>query len=163
MAQVDYFLKVDGVEGESPDAKLSGQIPLLSWSWGETNSGSESVGLGGGAGKVHMQDIHFTTQMGKHSVKLFLACASGQHIKKATLTCRKAGKDQQPFLVVNLAECFISSYQTGGSSGDALIPIDQFSINFAEIKFEYKEQKDDGTLGGVVPGGWNQKKNTAVA
>ena len=31
-----------------------------------------------------------------------LACASGEHIKKAVLTCRKAGKDQQEFLKYHL-------------------------------------------------------------
>lgn len=35
-AAVDYFLKIDGIEGESQDAAHRGQIDLESWSWGAT-------------------------------------------------------------------------------------------------------------------------------
>ena len=55
---------------------------------------------GGGAGKVSMQDFHFVMTVNKASPKLFLHCADGEHLKKATLTCRKAGKDQQEYLKV---------------------------------------------------------------
>ena len=49
MALVDYFLKLDGIEGESPDSKHKGEIAVESWSWGETQSGSHGFGGGGGA------------------------------------------------------------------------------------------------------------------
>ena len=41
-----------------------------------------------------MQDIHFTMTMDKASPMLFLACATGEHIKTGILTCRKAGEEQ---------------------------------------------------------------------
>ena len=31
---VDYFLKVDGIPGESVDAKHKGEIDVLAFSWG---------------------------------------------------------------------------------------------------------------------------------
>ncbi len=31
---VDYFLEIDGVEGESTDAGHKGEIDVLSFSWG---------------------------------------------------------------------------------------------------------------------------------
>ena len=36
MAAFDYFLKLDGIPGESVDAKHKGEIDVLSWSWGES-------------------------------------------------------------------------------------------------------------------------------
>ena len=56
---VDYFLNLGTVEGESADHKHKGEIDLQSWSFGATNAGSFSMGGGGGAGKVSMQDFHF--------------------------------------------------------------------------------------------------------
>jgi len=147
MAAVDYFLKIDGIDGESAASKHEKEIQLESWSWGETNAGSSSYGGGGGAGKVQMQDFHFVMKVNKASPKLVQSCATGQHIKKATLTCRKAGGDQQEFLKVNFFDLLISSYQTGGSGGSDVIPMDQISFNFVKIEIEYKEQKSDGTLG----------------
>ena len=37
MAQGDFFLKIDGIDGESKDSKHQGSLELDSWSWGETN------------------------------------------------------------------------------------------------------------------------------
>jgi type VI secretion system secreted protein Hcp len=155
----DYFLKIDGIDGESHDSKHKDEIDLLSYSFGASQTGSHSTGGGGGAGKVSMQDFHFTMHINKATPKLLLACASGEHIKKAVLTCRKAGKDQQEFLKVTFTDLLVSSYNTGGSAD---IPMEQISLNFAKIEFEYKEQKPDGTLGGAVKAGYDLKLNKAV-
>ncbi len=159
MATVDYFLKIDGIDGESTDNKHKNEIDVLSWSWGETQSGTMAGGGGGGAGKVAMQDFHFVMKVNKASPKLLQACACGEHIKKAVLICRKAGKDQQEYLKITLSDLIVSSYQTGGSSGSDILPTDQISLNYSKIEVEYKEQKADGTLGGAVKGGWNLKEN----
>jgi len=162
MALVDYFLKIDGIEGESQDAKHKSEIALESWSWGESQSGTHAAGGGGGAGKVAMQDFHFVMKINKASPKLALACASGEHIKKAVLTCRKAGKDQQEFLKITMSDLLVSSYQTGGSGHADIVPTDQISVNFSKIEWDYKEQKADGTLGGSVKSGWDLKAGKAA-
>jgi type VI secretion system secreted protein Hcp len=161
MAAVDFFLKIDGIEGESPDAKHKGEIEIMSFSWGATQTGSFASGGGGGAGKVSMQDFHFTQKMHKGSPKLMLACANGEHIKKAVLTCRKAGKEQQEYLKVTFSDILVASYQSGGNGGDPL-PLEQISLNFAKVEFEYKEQKADGTLAGAIKTGYDLKLNKAV-
>jgi len=162
MAAVDYFLKLDGIEGESMDSKHKGEIDLESWSWGESQTGTFSAGGGGGAGKVAMQDFHFVMKVNKASPKLLLICANGQHIKKAVLTCRKAGKDQQEFLKITFTDLLVSSYQTGGSGHADILPTDQISLNFAKIEYEYKEQKADGSLGGTTKAGWDVKQMIPV-
>jgi len=158
MAQVDYFLKIDGIPGESQDAKHKDEIQVQSYSFGEQQSGTMAFGGGGGAGKVQMQDFHFTMDSNKASPKLFLACATGEHIKKAVLTARKAGKDQQDYLIVTFSDLLVSSFQTGGSAGASGLPVDQIALNFAVIEIEYKEQKPDGTLGGTVKAKYDQKQ-----
>ncbi len=162
MAAVDYFLKIEGIEGESSDAKHKGEIELSSWSWGEKQSGTHASGAGGGAGKVAMDDFRFTMHVNKATPKLMLACASGEHIKKATLVCRKAGKDQQEYMKIVLSDLLVSSYSTGGSASSSVVPVDQIAMNFAKIEFEYKEQKGDGTLGGAVKAGWDLKSNAKI-
>jgi len=162
MAAVDYFLKVEGIEGESTDHKHKNEISLESWSWGESNTGTHAHGGGGGAGKVAMQDFHFVMKCNKASPKLMLACATGEHLKKATLVCRKAGKEQQEFLKVTMTDLLVSSYQTGGSGHSDIVPTDQISMNFAKIEWEYKEQKADGSLGGAVKAGYDVKSQKVV-
>jgi type VI secretion system secreted protein Hcp len=186
MAASDFFLKIDGIEGESADAKHKGEIELFGWSWAETNAGSSATGGGGGAGRVSMKDFTFEAFLNKATPKLMLACASGQHIKHAVLTCRKAGGEQQEFFKVTMSDLLVSSYQnsgngvaitgTGGGSdrefkmiahdGDLMpggnLPMDRVTLNFAKIEFEYKEQKADGTLGAPLKTGWDVKANKRV-
>jgi type VI secretion system secreted protein Hcp len=157
MATVDYFLKIDGIEGESTSATHKGEIDLESWSWGETQSHPTGVGGGGAGGKVTMSDFHFTTPFSKASPKLFLKCAEGSHIKAAWLTAhRGAGKAADYFLKWTFSELLISSYQTGAAED---LPVDQVSLNFAKIEVEYKPQNPDGSLGTVVAFRYDFKAN----
>ena len=158
MAAVDYFLKIDGIEGESQDKTHSKEIQLSSWSWGASNAGSMGAGGGGGSGKVAMQDFHFVMGVNKSTPKLILACANGEHIKSAILTCRKAGKEQQEFLKYTFTDVFISSYQTGGSDS----PMEQCSFNFTQMQCDYKEQKADGTLAGAITTKYNVKTQSSA-
>jgi type VI secretion system secreted protein Hcp len=158
---VDYFLKIDGIDGESQDAKHKNEIDLESWSWGETQVGAHAAGGGGGSGKVDMHDFSFVMKVNKASPKLLLTCSSGEHIKKAVLVCRKAGKDQQEYVKITMSDLLVSSFQTGGSAGN-VIPVDQISLNFSKIEYEYKEQKADGSLGSTVQAGWDLKQNKRV-
>jgi type VI secretion system secreted protein Hcp len=158
---VDYFLKLKGIEGESQDEKHKGDIDILSWSWGETQSGNVAAGGGAGAGKVAMSSFNFIMKVNKASPKLLRACALGEHIGEATLVCRKAGKGQQEFLTIKLTDCLVSSFQTGGASGSDF-ETDSISMNFAKINYEYKAQKADGTLDGAIKAGYDLKANKEV-
>jgi type VI secretion system secreted protein Hcp len=155
---IDYFLKIDGISGESLDSKHKGEIEVESWSWGESNPAQPGGGGGGGAGKVQMQDLAFTTRFSKASPQLILACASGKHFKDAVLTARKAGKGQQEFLTFSLSDVLVSAYQTAGAGGDVL-PGDSVSLNFSKIQVEYKPQNPDGSLGSSIKAGWDVKQN----
>jgi type VI secretion system secreted protein Hcp len=161
MAAVDYFLHIDGVEGESLDAKHKGWLDVESWSWGETNT-AHPTGAGGGAGKVAVQDFHLVSRVSKASPKLFLACAAGQHLKEAKLVARKAGKGQHEFLTWTFSDLLVSSYQTGGSEANEALPLDQVSLNFSKVKVEYKAQKADGSLDAPVSAGWDVKANSKL-
>lgn len=158
----DFFLKIDGIKGESKDSKHKDEIQLESWSWGESNSGSHDAGGGGGAGKVSMQDFHFTMKLNTATPKLFLACANGEHIKEATLTCRKAGGEQQEFLKIKFSDMLVSSYQTGGGGGGDVVPTEQVSLNFSKIEYEYAPQDEKGKLGAPVKAGYDLKANKKV-
>lgn len=162
MAAVDYFLKITGIDGEATAEGHKNEIQLESWSWGETNAGSHGAGAGGGAGKVSMQDFHFVMKICKASPKLMLACATGEHIKKAVLTCRKAGKTQQTFLVVTMDDLLVSSYQTGGSGHSDIVPTDQISLNFTKIEVDYRLQGADGTTSPGGKAGYNLATQKAV-
>jgi type VI secretion system secreted protein Hcp len=154
----DYFLQITGIAGESTDAKHKGWIDVEAWSWGESNTRQVSGGAGGGAGKVQVQDFSFTTRVSKASPRLFLACATGQHMKEARLVAVHSGAMQQEFLTWTFSDVLVSAYQTGGAGGD-VSPMDQVSLNFAKLKVEYRAQKPDGSLEPAISAGFDVKTN----
>ena len=154
----NYFLKIDGIPGESLDAKHKDEIEVQSWSWGETQEHAPSPSGGGGA-KVAMTDLHVSTTISKASPQLLLACASGKHVKSAVLTGRRAGKAQADFLTFSLSDVLVSGYQTGGATADA--PLDSISLSFSKIEVSYQAQTAKGTLAPAVRAGWDVKANKA--
>jgi len=155
---VDVFLKIKGIPGESADSKHKGEIDVLSYSFGQSQTGTMAYGGGGGAGKVQFQDFSFMMRMSKATPKLMQACANGTHIEDAILTARKAGDKQQEYMTYKFYDLLISSYQTSASSEE---PVESVSFNFSKMEMEYKEQDAKGGLGGSTMFKYNLKENKA--
>ena len=140
----DIFAKIGDIKGESADAKHKDEIEVLSFSWGVINTGVIGSGGGGAAGKATFQDLTIVHHIDKASPKLLEACATGTHLKDATITHRKAGKGQQEFLIVKMNDVIITGVIHGGTTTEPAS--ETVSLAFAKVDFEYKPQKADGSL-----------------
>ena len=139
----DIFAKIGDIKGESLDDKHKDEIEVLSFSWGVTNTGATAAGGGGGAGKATFQDLSIVHKIDKASPLLMQACATGTHIKEATIT-RRAYKEQRDYLIVKMNDVMITGVTDGDASGQA--GSETVSLAFAKIDLEYKPQKADGSL-----------------
>ena len=153
----DIFAKLGDIKGESLDAKHKDEIEILSFSWGVTNSGSAATGSGAGSGKATFQDLVVVHNIDKASPELMRACATGTHLKEATITHRKAGKGQQEFLVVKMNDVIITGVTHGGATGQPYS--ETVSLAFAKVDLEYKPQKPDGSLDASVVFKYDLKAN----
>jgi type VI secretion system secreted protein Hcp len=152
----DIFAKIGDIKGESLDDKHKDEIEVLSWSWGVTNTVVLSGGGGSAAGKPHFSDLSFTHKIDKASPLLLKACATGVHLKDATITHRKAGKGQQEFLIFKLNDVIITSVTpTDNESG---MP-ENVSLTFSKVDLEYRPQKADGSLDAGVHFKYDIKAN----
>jgi type VI secretion system secreted protein Hcp len=141
----DIFAKLGDIKGESLDDKHKGEIEILSWSWGVTNFQHKGGGSGGGgAGKATFHDLAFTHNIDKASPVLMKRCVTGQHLKEATITHRKAGKGQQEFLVVKMNDVIITSVTNGDSSQGS--HVETVTLAFGKVDLEYRPVKADGSL-----------------
>lgn len=140
----DIFAKLGDIKGESIDSKHKDEIELQSISWGVTNAGSMAHGTGGGEGKATFHDLSFVHSVDKASPVLLTTCATGAHLKEATITHRKSGKGQQEYLVIKMNDVIITGVTHGGSSADSIT--ENVTLAFAKVAVEYKPQKADGTL-----------------
>ena len=145
----DIFAKLGDIKGESLDNKHKDEIEVLSWSWGVSNPADfKGVGGGAGAGKASFHDLSFTHKIDRASPLLMKACATGVHLKEATITHRKAGKGQQEFLIFKLNDVIITAVADSDSS--EADPVESVSLTFAKIAVEYRPQKPDGSLDAAV-------------
>ena len=142
---MSIFARIGTIKGESQDAKHKDQIDVLSWAWGVSQSGTLSQGGGGGAGKASFHDFVFTHHVDKASPLLMKACATGEHVKDATITVRKAGAGQVDYLLVTMTDVLVTSVSTMVSAeGDTTI--ESVLLAFAKVDLEYKPQKPNGSL-----------------
>jgi type VI secretion system secreted protein Hcp len=153
----DIFAKIGDIKGESSDAKHKDEIEVLSFSWGVTTTGSIAPGGGGGAGKATFQDLIIVHNIDKASPALLTACATGKHLKEATITHRKAGKQQQEYLIVKMNDVIVTGVSHGGTTGQ--LYSESVSLAFAKVELEYKPQKADGSLDAGVHFKYDIKAN----
>jgi len=156
----NFFLKFDPeIRGESQQTGHDGEIEILSYSWGVTQSGGYSYGSGGTAAKANVQDLSVSFRMCPASPKLMQNCDTGKHLDKATLACLEASESPEKYHEMVMTDVVISSYQTGGSGDDK--PIESMTLNFAKIEQEYFKQDDKGVVTSAAKGTWDQQKATS--
>ncbi|HWL32133.1 MAG TPA: type VI secretion system tube protein Hcp, partial [Gaiellaceae bacterium] len=136
----DAFLKLTDIKGESQVKGFEDQIQIESFHWGVAQSGTIGGGGGGGAGIASRQDFLFTAGSSKASPELFIACVTGENIKEGLLTLRSAGQQQATFSTVKLTNVIIAGYDQAGSD-DGANPMDEFSLRYGRIEFEYDTVK----------------------
>jgi type VI secretion system secreted protein Hcp len=157
---VDMFLKLGDIKGESEDSSHQGEIEVLAWSWGMTQSGTMHSGAGGGAGRVNVQDLSVTKYVDKSSPNIMLKCCTGKHYPDALLTVRKAGDTPIEYIKITMTDVLITSVSTGGSGGEDQVT-ENVTLNFAKFKHEYTIQSADGTAGATLPTTFNIRQNVA--
>jgi type VI secretion system secreted protein Hcp len=156
---VDYFLKLEGIDGESVDDKHKNEIQIQSWSWGGSNVSSVAGTGGSGAGKVDLSDFSIMTYFDKATPKFFKSLAAGTHIKTGTMSAVKSGAEGKPYLKVDFQELFVTSLQISASNE---IPAVSLSFSYNQIKIDYSTQNEQGNVTSTGAQGWNVKENKAV-
>jgi type VI secretion system secreted protein Hcp len=140
--RVDAFADIDGIPGESVNARHADEIDVFSLSWCITNSGT--IGGGGGAGRATFDNI----VLGKHTdlatVPLVEAAATGRRIPNAVVTLERGGATPFAFLVIELEDVLVTRVNSGWEGNQ---PDEQVSLAFAEVCWEYRSQDATGGVG----------------
>jgi len=157
---VDIYCKIDGVEGEAPDANHLGWIAVDSIAGGVANAGAFAYGGGGGSGKAQWQDLTVRCKFDKCYSTLMQKCAAGDHIPTVIISACKAGGTQQEFLNIRLTNVLISTLNLAGTQSTE--PMFDCGFNFAQITVTAKPQTNLGTMGAAVVAGWDVKQNIKI-
>ena len=160
MAQ-DIHINIDTIPGESMIKGFEKQIQVQSFSWGLNQTAVFGASTGGGAGKVDVHNLTINHFVDTATPKLMLACASGQHIPKAVLTCSKAGGGSVVnYFKLTLTDILVTSVAPAGTGNDT--PMESFSLSCAKFEVVYTGQDNAGKPTAPVTVGWDIQKNQKV-
>jgi type VI protein secretion system component Hcp len=144
----DMFLELDGIKGESRDAKHKDKIDVLTWGWGLSNTGTFHNGSGGGAGRANFKAFTVQKFIDTASCVLMYHAACGKRIAQGTFSVRKAGGSPLDYLIFKFADLTVTHVypELSGERGTEII-----ALNFRKVETEYKTQdaKGLGKAGGL--------------
>jgi type VI secretion system secreted protein Hcp len=160
MALVDMFLKLDGVDGESPDPQHKGEIQIDSFRLNAVTPRDAFTNQA--AGVVRMSHMTIRAKVDKSTPKLFTKIAKNEKIPSAVLTCRKAGKEQFEYFKVTLSEVLVMKVQAGDleAGGGDVVPRCEFDLAYGKLEMSAKEQTTQGPTSGPVMFMFNLMSNS---
>lgn len=156
-----YLLKIDSIDGESPDPDYPGYFEIYNWTWDMFMIQTMQTGSGMASGKASLGSFGFDKTTDKASALLAQACASGQHLKNALLICRKQGLESgalEEFAKYTFTDVVVTSFKLNGMSGGGEIPTERLDVAFGEVRIDYEEKKL-GKGQGFIGAFFNSKTN----
>jgi type VI secretion system secreted protein Hcp len=153
------LLKIKDVPGTSQMTGYEAQIEILSYSHGVMMQVTGDVSnTERTSGKPRVQDFNITKYMDKSTPLLNQKCCEATSLGEVTFTVgRNDAGAVIPMIVYTLSDVIVSSVSVGGGGGDK--PVENLSLNFSAIKWDYSAQKEAGGKDGVVAGSWDVAAN----
>lgn len=127
----EYFLKLDGVMGDSNDPRHFGEIEIESVTWGFDRQGTHNGGGGGGSGSPTVTDLVMFKRRDRTTPILIVASSQGRNFKEARLTIEKRSLLGAMLIshVVDMRSIIV----------DSVLPrpgLDEITLTFGHIRFE---------------------------
>lgn len=150
------FIKFDGVDGEAQDKDHKNWSDLRSFSQGAVQPGGGATGSSRRRGDVILQDINCTKELDKASPKLAESMCKGKVFPKVEihLTASYTDAGRVTYYAYELKNVMVTSYNISGSGQSEDVPVEDFALNFEEIKVTYTENDNAGKSKGNVEYTW---------
>ncbi|MFM5924210.1 MAG: type VI secretion system tube protein Hcp [Novosphingobium sp.] len=155
---VAYYLKIDGISGDSTSKGHEGWFEIPAFSIGQSNSGSLSTGGGGGAGAVNFSDLSLYLENNTALASLFSLDANGKVI--TALEIEGVAANGRTVYDLTLNHVQVSSINHGGADGSGAATA--VSFNFGKIGVVTTGVNPDGTAGDVHSYGWDLTTATPI-
>ena len=150
----NFFLKLDGITGESTDSAHTGQIQVLSWShsFNQPTSPTRSSAGSGTVEQANHADFSITKYIDSSTDDILKACWTGKQIATGVFTGYRADGSGNGvnYLQIDFANVVISNYSISGGTGD--VPVETVTLSYSKVTYTYIPQKQaDGTGGAAQP------------
>jgi len=124
-------------------------IQLESFSDGLTNTraGDRSHSGAGSQGKVHLQDVNVTMNLGLHSAILQKHVANGKHLKEVKIVSLATVNDgQHEYYKITMTDVMVTSYQIHQGGHEGAMGVENVTFNYGKKTIDYTQLKNtDGS------------------
>ena len=156
--QAAAYMKIGDIKGEATDNDHKDWIIIESVSSGIHQPSGRATGATRRRGSVILEDISVVKELDKSSPKIQEAIANGEVIPKVEIHfTRTVGEENVVYYAYELKNVLVTSYSFQGFSED--VPVDEFTLNYEEIKVTYTEQDEKGSLKGIIEWIYSLVKN----
>jgi len=159
------YLQIKGIEGDSTNEAHKNWIELESFSHGVSQPvGASWSAQGAHAGSIAQHtEFSFSKRLDSSSPTLCLYCCNGKAIDEVVFEITRPLGDQTTFMKYTFNDCIISGISTSGSASESdPIPMEQVSIRYSQIKWEYTPTDTKGKKQSAKKAGWNVATNKSV-
>jgi len=161
----DMYLKVEGVEGDSTDAKHGKWIEIVSYNHGISQAPGGSLS-GQGAltgGKADHQDFSITKRLDSSSPTLALKCCMGEAIPEITFELCRATGEKTTFMKYVMRNVIVASVSPSGSAdSEDPLPSEEVTFRYGEIAWSYTPTSPTGETGAAVEASWSTMEDKAM-
>jgi type VI secretion system secreted protein Hcp len=158
----DYFLEINGIPGESQDAKQAKSVEVISYAWGVSRPPTTSS-TGGSGGKPTLKELTINKRVDVASPTLFRRLAAGQIISSMELIGRKSGATPVIFLRYCFQNVQVTSIEHTGADGAEPAPSEKVTFFYVSVSEQYTRHNADGTIAQTVFAGWNSSTGVLIS
>lgn len=159
----DFYIKLEGIDGESNDKAHNKWIEVLSFSHGS----QQTVTIGRATdvtGRGQFAPFVFTHLVDKATPKIQQYTMSGMNISKVTFNvCRAIAGAQTTVYEVTLENVKVGKAEVTAEFTDSTdtfnMPVERVELVAAKITWKYTAIKADNTKDGAVEASYNQVEN----
>jgi type VI secretion system secreted protein Hcp len=154
----NYYLKLEGIQGEVTAAGYEKTIELLAWNWALSRPNpatAERI-----IPRPSFQDLTFTINGGAVSPLLFMACAEGKPIASGELFVAKTEQGKvETSMSIALKDIVVTGFKDSAAPGLDR-PAQEVSIGYGAVEVAYYAK--GSPTGTPVKRGWNVKENQPI-
>ena len=175
-APFEIYVKLDGIDGESTVRGHENETVVLSYEQSIDHPAPPITGsTGAAAGRSTFSGVRLRKPLDKGSIPLLLASAAGTVIRTARFAFRRTGTGLD-FYLVTLADVLVThivqragagaqyplSFDTLTLGADTTAFLDEVTLSYSKIQWEYHPVTATGAPGPVVKGGWDLRLNQPI-
>jgi type VI secretion system secreted protein Hcp len=161
---VDVYFQIEGIKGESVDAKHKDWIECQSVSWQvkQPKSATSSTSGGHTAERCEHGEIVIAKLADLATPILLQTCATGRTVRKARIEFMRADGNGEciKYFEIELENVLIGGVFPIIHEGDLLS--EHLGLKYSKVRWKYTQQKISGGVAGNTIGGWDLATNRVV-